>query len=413
MVDERTPQAVSPTEGAASPSPRRRGRGVLAMVLIVVASLLLPLAAITVWVRNLMLNTDRYVETVRPLAHDPAVQEAVATRVGGALIANLDLQQRAQAALPERAKFLAAPIASGAQRLVHDTALRIVETQQFQTLWDRANERAHDQVVAALTGRDSDRIVNDNGKVVLRLGPLAAEVAQQLQHVGLGLPSTVDASRMDVRFVLIDSADLQSVQDYVKILDSLAWVLPILALLLYAGAVLVAVDRRVALKRVGIGATIAMVLAVVAYGFGRTLYLDSLPGPGPHPAGAVVFDTATRFVERGFKFLLVLGVVTWLAAWLAGPSRPATALRGQWQRLVGRAGAAGGTSRPGPVNRWTADHQGLLRGLLLAGLGLLLVTWDRPTGKVVLLLAVVGLVGLAAVQLLAAGGRTAGVSADA
>jgi hypothetical protein len=411
MTDDgvtKTPEPASDEPAAAKPG---RSRGIIAVTLIVVASLLLPLAGLTVWVRNMMLNTDRYVETVSPVASDPAVQEAIATRVSIALVDELNVEQRAKSALPERAQFLAAPITTGATQLVHNATLRLVGTDQFQTLWEAANRRAHDQIVAALTGRDSKHVVNDKGKVVLQLGPMAAKVAQQLSKIGFGLPSSVDVNRLNVRFVLIDSADLKSVQDYTNILNKLAWVLPILALLLYAAAIVIAPRKRVALVRVGIGIVVAMVVMVIAYGFARTAYLDSLPGPGKHEAGAVIFDTLTRYLQRGVRVLLVVGVLVWLIAWLAGPSRPAQAVRRQWNGITGKDGD-GRSGEPGPVNRWVADHIGLLRGLLLGALALVLVISGRPTGKLVLLLLLIGLVGLGVIQLLAGGGRRREVPAE-
>ena len=385
-----------------APEPRHRGRAVTAMVLIVVASLLLPFAGLTVWVRNMMLSTDRYTTTIDPIAKDPVVQEAVATKVSVAVANELDIAKRAKAALPPKAEFLAGPIATGATQLVYTATLKIVQSSQFETLWEQANKRAHDQLVGALTGRDSKHLKNDNGKVVLQLGPLAVKVAQQLSRIGIGLPSDVNVSRMNVRFVLIDSADLKSVQTYTKILDKLAWVLPILAILLYGIAIAVAPKKRVAVARTGIGITVAMLVAVIGYGLVRTLYLDSLPGPGKHEAGAVIYDTVTRYVQRGFRVLLVVGVLVWLIAWLAGPSRPATAVRRQWNRMFDRGDHAGPV---GPVTQWVADHVGLLRGLLLAVLGLVLIAWQNPSGKVVLLLVVIGLVGLGVIQLLAAGAK--------
>jgi hypothetical protein len=349
----------------------------------------------------MMLNTDRYVTTVSPLPSDPAVQEAIATKLSVALVRELDIQDRAKSALPEKAQFLAAPIATGATQLAHNATLKLVSTEKFQQLWDAANRRAHDQIVNALTGEGSKHIKNSHGKVVLELGPIAAKVAQQLSKIGLGLPSSVDVNRVSVRFVLIDSADLESVQDYTKILNKLAWVLPILVLLLYGLAIVIAPKKRVTVVRVGIGVTIAAVVSVIGYGLLRTLYLDSLPGPGKHEAGAVIYDTVTRYVQRGFKVVLVLGILVWLIAWLAGPSRPAQAVRRQWDRLTGKAGGAVGEI--GPVNAWVGHHVGLLRGLLVGVLGVVLITWERPTGKVVLLLAFIGLIGWGLIQLLAAG----------
>jgi hypothetical protein len=64
-----------------------------------------------------------------------------------------------------------------------------------------------------------------------------------------------------------------------------------------------------------------------------------------------------------------------------------------------------GAGTVGPITQWVADHVGLLRGFLLAVLGLLLIAWENPTGKVVLMLIVIGLVGLLVIQLLAAGAK--------
>jgi hypothetical protein len=399
---------MSDTEDTAAttvePKKPGRGRAVTAIVLIVIASLLLPFAGLTVWVRNMMLSTVRYTTTIGPIAKDPVVQEAVATKVSIAVANELDIAKRAKEALPPKAAFLAGPIATGATELVHTATLKIVQSSQFQTLWEQANKRAHDQLVGALTGRDAKHLKNDDGKVVLQLGPLAVKVAQQLERIGVGLPSNVDVTRMNVRFVLIDSADLKSVQTYTKILDKLAWLLPILAILLYGIAIAIAPKKRVAVARTGIGITVAMVVAVVGYGLIRTLYLDSLPGPGKHEAGAIIYDTVTRYVQRGFRIMLVVGVLIWLIAWLAGPSRPAVAVRRQWNRLFVRGEHEG---RSGPVNQWVGEHVGVLRGALLVVLGLVLIVWENPTGKVVLLLVVIGLVGLAVIQLLAAGAKRA------
>ena len=64
-----------------APRDRRRWRAIASLALIVSASVLLPLAGATVWVRNLVLDRSRYVETIAPPAKNQAVREAVARRV--------------------------------------------------------------------------------------------------------------------------------------------------------------------------------------------------------------------------------------------------------------------------------------------------------------------------------------------
>jgi len=386
---------------------RHRGRAIPSVALIVLASILLPLAGLTVWTRNLMLNTDRYVETVAPLAHDPQIQAAITNRVSTGLVERLDIDQRAADALPEKAKFLAPAIATGAQNLTGRLTAKALTTSQFESIWRFANERAHGQLVDALTGRKGKHVTTEQGKVVLNLGPLAVKVAQQLAKVGIKTPSNVSIERQSLRFVLIDSTDLASVQSYVKVLDQLAWVLPILALLLYGAAIAIAPRRRKAVLRTGIGIAVAMAVAVLGYNLLRTVYLDSLPSTVQSPAAAAaVFDTLTRFLQRGLRILLLVGLVTAAIATLAGPSRGAVAIRGSWNRMFGRAGAAI-EGEPGPVRAWFARNVMGLRIAILVVVLLVLVIWPRPTGVVFLWTAFFAIVALAVVQFVGAGGASA------
>src|SRR4051812_3657674 len=60
---------------------RRRSRATASAVLIALSCLLAPLAVTAVWLRGEVTDTDRYVATVAPLAHDAALQRAVAAEV--------------------------------------------------------------------------------------------------------------------------------------------------------------------------------------------------------------------------------------------------------------------------------------------------------------------------------------------
>src|SRR5437867_12904818 len=61
--------------------PRHIWRWSLAILLIVLGSLLAPLAVTAVWVNSQVSDTDRYVATLAPLPRDPALQRAVTDRV--------------------------------------------------------------------------------------------------------------------------------------------------------------------------------------------------------------------------------------------------------------------------------------------------------------------------------------------
>ena len=124
---------------AASPAgaPRRlpRWRRALVAILVILSVVLVPVAGLSVWVRNLVLDTDKYVDTVAPLAENRAITNVVANRVTNLLFERVDVNQEAQEVLPERAAFLAGPISSGVETFVRDATKRVLATDQFATVW--------------------------------------------------------------------------------------------------------------------------------------------------------------------------------------------------------------------------------------------------------------------------------------
>src|SRR2546430_651146 len=103
------------TETAETPKRLPRWRRALVAILVIVSVVLVPLAGLSVWVRNLVLDTNHYVDTVAPLATNKAITDVVAKRATDRLFHQVDVEARAKDALPERAQFLAGPISSGVQ----------------------------------------------------------------------------------------------------------------------------------------------------------------------------------------------------------------------------------------------------------------------------------------------------------
>src|SRR3954453_7003329 len=86
-------EAGSGGEGA---KPRRRsagrwGRTLLGSLLILVSCVLAPLSVVSVWARSEVTDTDRYVDTVAPLAKDPAIQQAITTNLTNVVFQYIDI----------------------------------------------------------------------------------------------------------------------------------------------------------------------------------------------------------------------------------------------------------------------------------------------------------------------------------
>ncbi|MFI6900789.1 hypothetical protein ACIBKY_05995 [Nonomuraea sp. NPDC050394] len=383
-----------------------RWRAVVSAVLITLGCVLVPLAGVGFWAANEVSDTERYVENVTPLAGDPAIQNAAANRVTGAVMRALDVQAivgqiagRLPPRVGDKLKGLSGPMTDGVEGFVRDKVGQVIASDTFQTVWVQANRVAHKQFVAVLSGEGSQLLKVNGGAVSLDLGPIIDRVKQKLVASGLGLAASIPELHPTIE--LFDSADLVTWQRWYGWLMTLRWALPVLALILIALGVYVANSRRRALAGVGIGLMAGMLVLAAALAAGRAAYLGSAARHGLDQAAAAdLFDTLARFLRGGLRTVLVLGLVIAAAAFFTGPSATAVRTRSALKRGIGLAGSRLNTGRFGA---WLARNATPVRAGLVALAALVFVFWDRPTGAVVLGITVATLLLLGVVQLLARG----------
>jgi hypothetical protein len=387
----------------------RPSRHWVSIACVVLGGLLLPLAVLVRWTSNTVLDTDSYVETVAPLAQNEDIQEALSFRVSVILLDAIDFQMLAEEALPPRAGFLAAPIESGVRVLVQDVVDGLVSTQAFERLWEDVNRVGHENVVAVLTGEGNDTLDTADGKVVVRLGPIAGEVLDRLDDIlGTDLKNSIPDERLDGEFVLVESDELASLQDEISLFDRLSWLIPILTIALLAASVVISRPRRLAFRRLGIAVVAPMTISLLLYDWVRSQYVGALPDDVHNPdAAAAFFDITTRFVPRDMRVLLVVGVVILFLTWLFGPTGWAGRARVWWDTLVGRVGDKSEGRDVGVAPRWVADNKRTLLAFAVALGVLTLLVWTRPTGLVVLTVIVVVVLLMAVTSLVAEIGRRA------
>jgi hypothetical protein len=391
-----------------SETPRRlpRWRRALVATLVIVSVVLVPLAGLSVWVRNLVLDTDKYVDTVAPLATNKAVTDQIANRLTTRLFQDVNVEAEAKDALPERAQFLAGPLSTGVETFVREAATRALATEQFATIWKNANRRAHTLVDKALTGEGKNVSIK-NGKVVLDLSAVIDEVVKRLDERGVTVFDSLAKKQKNLQVELFDASQLEKARSAVHLLDRVRIVLVVLVFVFLGVALILSGNRRRTLIRWGIGLVIAMAVTAALLALGRSAFLNQAEN---RDAAAAVFDTLVRFLRNGIRVIAALGIIIALGAFLSGPSRLAVRIRAGAQSLIGGAGRkadeAGWT--PGPVGTWVAAHKVGLRiaGVAVAFLVVFVLTSPRPL--TLLVLALLLLVYLAAIEFV---GRTA-VAAD-
>jgi hypothetical protein len=417
------PEAPAPSEGegtkverpdaeVAGPRSRQRWRTVLASLLIVIACVLAPLSAVAVWTKNQVTNTDRYVRTMAPLASEPAIQSALANRITAKIFASVDVQALYNQAVdtlakqglpPNRAAQLqsfAVPVANGVESFTHSQVAKITSSAAFATAWVQINRLAHDALVKALTGKGGGAVTIQKDTVTLDLGPLIHTVKQQLTASGFNLAAKIPET--NASFVLFQSSNLTKAQSGFNLLNKLGIWLPIIVLVLIAIGVYAAKSHRRALIGACLGVGAGMIVLALGLALFRSAYLNALPANVSHDAAAVAYDTLVRFLRLGLRSVLVLALVIGLGAFLTGPSVTAVRTRDSLARGIGwlRGGAESAGLRTGAVGSWVYGHKLALRIGAVAVAGLALVFWGQPTGKVIILLAVLLLVALGLIEFL-------------
>lgn len=373
-----------------------------------IASLLVPVSILGLWTRNQLLDTDRYVQTVAPLASDPTVQTSVTDRVTEALYDSIDVKAKVAEALPDRGAFLAAPISLGIENLIHQIVDRLVHSEQFAKLWVDANRVAHSKLVDVLEN-SADR----KGAVTVDLSGIAQTAATKLSDLGIDIfPKAAGTTPSEL--TVFQSDELAKVQSAVKLFDTLATVLPWVTIALLVAAVFVFANHRRGVAAAFGGLLAGALLTIAAFAIARWFYLGALPSGSSTATATAVFDTLTRFVRGSTRVVATVGLVGLVATLLAGPSRPAVALRRGVSGALGRAGdeAAGHGVALGAFGTFVAEYVMAIRVAIIAVVVLVLVIQDRPSAGTVLWAAGLTVLALAVLQVLARIGA-AGAATDA
>lgn len=349
-------------------TPRRRPmpRSIIAGIMLAIAILMAPLAALGTWARLQLVDADRFVATFAPLAEDPDVQDFVAAHVSAVIheqvdldavvgevfdgLRELDLPPRAASALT----LLEAPTASGLTVLVDGAVHDVVTSEQFADIWAQSLRFTHERAVAIMQN-DPDALLQlaDDGVLSIDLGIVVERVKSVLVERGVGFADLIP--QIDRSIPIVQSDALVLVRATYQISIAAGFWLPWVVLGLVVVGVFSARNRVRALWRTGAAVAVAFLLLAAAMGIGRALFVAAVsPSVMTVAAAHSLFDQVTALLSSTIAALALLGVLVAVWAWLAGSSPRAVvvrgalqsgfaAIRGTWERhglSTGRVGLA-------------------------------------------------------------------------
>jgi len=400
------------------------------------------LAAVAIWLRTSLLDTDAFVDIVTPTLTSPEVATAIGDRVGDEVVAALDLQARLESGLGSVDSFLsdgladaldlgpaargllgrvdvpglanlAAPLTNGVEDGIRSAIADFVESTEFQTLLTDAIAPAHTAAVALL--QDSDSQANNlsivDGEVRWNLVPAVAAalnhvVEQGLTDFGLTqinvptLPEDGSAQEAvtalssavgidlppDFGQVTVMSANrLESWQAAVRILDRSVWVLSIVSVLLLVAALAVSTHRRRTLVQASFGIGLGVLLSGVVQRNVIDAVEEAIADPTASQAARVVADELFGSLQRVTLSLLATAVIIGVVAHIAGSPRWLES-SSEWSK-----GLLAGSGRASTVDALVAEHPD---GFAVLGFGAALLVWFLVGVGLVTLLIVGGLLGL-------------------
>jgi hypothetical protein len=313
-----------------APPPRRAHRR-LGFALIAVASLLTFLAIFALWANRQLLDADNWAETSSELIENDAIRTQVATFMVDQVYAHVDVQSELDQAFeqilrPGTAQALAGPAASGLQTFAEQRLDNLLLRPRVQQAWEEANRRAATRLLAIVEGGESDVISTGGGEVTLDLKALLNQTQSNL-GVGGRVEERLPESAAEI--VVLRSSQLELAQDAVSLLKAVAIVSLALALALFAlGIYLARGWRREALRACGIGFLFAGAAALVARALAGNAVVDALATTASvEPAAEAAWSIGTSLLVQAATAAIAYGVVIVAAAWLAGPSASAVAVR--------------------------------------------------------------------------------------
>jgi hypothetical protein len=355
-------------------------RTTVGYVLIALAALLAPLSVVAVWARSQVSDTERYVQTVTPLASDPAVQAAVTTNITNVIFQYLDVRGLTQQAvdaisssgrLPpaavNRLDGLVGPITDGVRNFTQGQVAKVVQSQAFADAWASANRTAHVSLVNALTGDTSGPVKVQGDTVSVQLATLITTVKQQLVNQGFSLAERIPA--VNAQFTIFQSSDIPKIQRGYKLLNTLGYWLPFIVLGLGVIGIYVVPHHRRAAIVAGLAVAAAMLLVAILLAVVRRRYLDAVPAAQlPPDAAATLFDTIVRYLRENLRAIALIGLVLAAGAFLTGPSVTATAVRraATWLAVETRKGLSGLGLHMPAVSSWVALRASIIRGVAVA-----------------------------------------------
>jgi hypothetical protein len=292
----------------------------------VLAALGTSLFVFTDWTKSQLLDTDNWVEFVAPLPKDPAVSQGLAEYINSKVLDTAKVEARIVDALPDRADFLAPVLTTQIQQASISVTNRIISGDAFQSIWISANQAAHQRVLARATGANTEP-GGRNQRFDIDLHQVRQNIASELGRSANALGVNEPSADQQLKIEADLGARPRRVSQFVKTINFLYTVLPMIILAVLLWGLVLSDNRRRTILGFGAATSVFLLLELIAVKAFRTTLLGRFNIESYQNAVAVIYDSLLASFSSTVTAWLGLAILVWVIAWLSGPGRLGLRLR--------------------------------------------------------------------------------------
>jgi len=342
----------------ATPSKGIDWRSIGTWILSFLAILSVVLAVFAVWLKTTITDEDRFVATFGSLPEQEEVVTALSQRVADDLIVAADVEAVLSGSLPSEIAFLSVPVTEGVRQLTTKVAADIIATDVFAGIWRAALRISHQAV---------DAVLATGGSVTIDLDEAAETVTAALAERGITVFEGQDVDLPEI--VLFENEQIAAVAQVVNFVDTLGWVMPLIALVFVVAAIWVSPNRRKTVALLGFATGIVLILDLAILRIIRANSAGAVEDEVSRAAAEAAWDSTLRFYTQGVWAVIALAFVVGFVAWVFGPSARAVRARGAWNAMIARwSGPDTGKPRSG-FSKFVSNNQRAIQwGAVILGL---------------------------------------------
>lgn len=312
-------------------------RRVMVVILVILTAVFINFSIVALYVKRNIVDTDVWVDKTTQVITTPSVSKDVSEGLAKAIFEKIDAKASIEQILPEKVAPLATPLTNTLQGYTAEQIDKILQSEQFIQFWQNASRSAHSGIVQSLEAANSGKSVPtdtllyiQNEDLYLNFKPVLDNIKTKLSDSGLGFVNNINLKDVKKSIPIAHIDNFQAVLASFNLINKLAILLPILAILSAVCAIALSAGKRITIMAIAGVTMLLMMLNVQALYLVRYPFVNSITSSlasSSDSAAQEIFNILISDLIIFDRIVLGVGFLTIMLAYLTGPFKFAVWIR--------------------------------------------------------------------------------------